>query len=82
VSDPFLKVEDVAEMVGMRRESIRQSIAEGELPAYKFGQCYRIKPEDAEMWIESHRVTCAAGGLAVPSSGGSPRQNGQREMAR
>lgn len=82
MNNPFLKVEDVATTVDMRPETIRQAIAEGDLTAYKFGQCYRIKPEDAESWIESHRVVCAADRFAVPSGGGSPRQDGQREVAR
>ncbi|MCI5051920.1 MAG: PTS sugar transporter subunit IIA [Simkaniaceae bacterium] len=50
-----LKVQDVAELLGVSEEKINEWIAEGKIPAYKIKSQYRFSREEVESWMMSER---------------------------
>lgn len=58
MSKKWLNASDVARELGVSSQTVRRLIAEGELPAYRFGRgadC-RIDPDDLRAFIRNSRV--------------------------
>lgn len=72
-------VAEVAERVGLGERAIRRAIERGELPASKLCGRVRVRPEDAEAWIEQNRVQPRIP-PAVPRRLTAPATNGLREL--
>ncbi len=49
--------QEIAGMLGLKVDTIREYIRKKELPAYKFGRDYRVKKEDYEEWLKKRRTT-------------------------
>lgn len=47
--NPYLSLDDAAELIGQSVKTLRRRIAEGRLPAYRFGpRCIRVRLHDLE----------------------------------
>ena len=53
----WLSVEDIANDLGVKIDTVRGWIREKKLPAYKIGRDYKIKPEDYIKFLEDRRTT-------------------------
>jgi excisionase family DNA binding protein len=53
----WLSVEDIANDLGVKIDTVRGWIREKKLPAYKIGRDYKIKPEDYKKFLEDRRTT-------------------------
>ena len=53
----MITVNEVAEKLNISSRMVRKLIMEGKLPALKFGNTYRIVPEDLEKFIQDSKVT-------------------------
>lgn len=51
----YFSVKEVASRTGTSRNSIRRSIEDGQLPAYRFRRSLRIKACDFEAWTQRSR---------------------------
>ena len=51
----WLSVEDIANDLGVKIDTVRGWIREKKLPAYKIGRDYKIKPEDYKKFLEDRR---------------------------
>ena len=49
--------QEIAQMLGLKVDTIREYIRKKELPAYRFGRDYRIKKEDYEEFLKKRRTT-------------------------
>ena len=49
-------LEEVAERLGVSERTVRRWVKAGDLPAYKPGREYRIKPADLEEFLEERKV--------------------------
>ncbi|MGB1582907.1 MAG: helix-turn-helix domain-containing protein [Solirubrobacterales bacterium] len=78
----FLTVPEVAAKLKLRKETVRSYIAEGELPAVRFGQSYRIDPADLEVFIDARKVTCIQRAKRVSSRRANPNETPFGKMAR
>lgn len=54
---PLLSVSDVAIIVGMTDDTVRQAIRDGELPASKLRGRIRITQADVHAWINAAAIT-------------------------
>jgi excisionase family DNA binding protein len=48
-----LDVQDVAEIFGCSREKIKRMARGGELPAFKFGKIWYVRPNDLERFLSN-----------------------------
>ena len=55
---PYLSVEDVAAILGISVDTVRNYISrrKNPLPAYRFGREYRINKTEFEQWIQTNKV--------------------------
>ena len=53
----FLTVEEIAEKMRVKIDTVREWIRKKQLPAYKVGRDYRIKRDDYEEFLKKHRTT-------------------------
>ena len=55
---PYLSVEDVANMLGVSVDTVRNYISrrKNPLPAYRFGREYRINKAEFDVWVKQQRV--------------------------
>lgn len=54
---PFLRPEEVAELLDISENTIRHWLRKGELPGVKFGRQWRIRKDDLDKFIEQHYRT-------------------------
>jgi excisionase family DNA binding protein len=52
----FLSVRDIAELLGLKEDTIQGWIRRKELVAYKVGNTYRVKREDLDKFLEERRT--------------------------
>jgi excisionase family DNA binding protein len=51
----FYTVEEVAKLLELKEQTIRDYINRGQLSAYKFGKTWRIRRIDLDKFLESRR---------------------------
>ena len=52
----WLSVPEAAEYLGVGMRTVYKLVDQGLIPAYKLGRVIRIKKEDAEDFLEDHRI--------------------------
>jgi excisionase family DNA binding protein len=52
----FLKAEEVAFLLGLKKSTIYALVKRGELPAYQFGKSVKFKRSDLDEYIEKSKV--------------------------
>jgi len=68
LDDTFLTVAEVAEMLKLNQQTVRNWIDQGSLPALRVGRRVRIRRSDLERVLE--RGATGGGGAAAADSGG------------
>jgi excisionase family DNA binding protein len=53
---PFLKIQDVAELLDLDYKTVYRMVLSGQLPAAKLGGVYRIRREDLDAFFERMKV--------------------------
>jgi len=53
MDDRWLSVEEVAEYLGVQRDTIYTWLAQENLPGFKVGRVWRFKREDVDAWVRS-----------------------------
>jgi excisionase family DNA binding protein len=67
-ADDFLTVADIARILKLNQQTVRNWIDQGSLPALRVGRRVRVRRSDFEALLESGRT------VARPASGPSPAQ--------
>jgi excisionase family DNA binding protein len=52
----LLEVDQVAHRIGFSPEFVRKLIRRGQLPAVRFGRCWRIEAADVRALVEAQRI--------------------------
>lgn len=63
----LLTVPEVAKQLNVRKETVRQEIADLNLPAVKIRSVWRIDPDDLSKYLEDRKVTCIQSAKRIPS---------------
>ena len=53
--DTMLTLKEVAEGVKVNERTVYRWVVNGELPAYKLGKIWRVKPSELDLWINKNR---------------------------
>ena len=53
--EKLLSVNDVAELLGLHPQTVRDFAGDGKLPGFKVGRAWRFKPSDIEAYLERQR---------------------------
>jgi excisionase family DNA binding protein len=53
MEDRWLSVDDIAEYLGVKRDTIYKWIAEREMPAHKVGRFWKFKKDQVDVWVEA-----------------------------
>lgn len=56
----LLRVEEVAELLGLGRTKVTEMLAAGDLPTVRIGRCVRVPRTELERWVQN-QVTRAPG---------------------
>lgn len=51
----MLTLKEVAECVKVNERTVYRWVINGELPAYKLGKIWRVKPSELDLWINKNR---------------------------
>lgn len=51
----MLTLKEVAECVKVNERTVYRWVVNGELPAYKLGKIWRVKPSELDLWINKNR---------------------------
>jgi excisionase family DNA binding protein len=51
--DRWLSVEEIAEHLGVTKDSVYRWIERNELPAHKVGKLWKFKKEEVDEWVRS-----------------------------
>ncbi len=55
-NEEFISLEEVAEQLHVTVDTVRAWVREKQLPAYRIGRAYLVKPEDLRRFIEERRT--------------------------
>ena len=55
-NEPWVNLEQVADHLTVSKDTIRNWIKEGLLPAYKVGKMYRFKLSEVDQWVREGRL--------------------------
>ena len=53
--DRWLSVEDVADYLGVKRDTVYKWIKRNDLPAYKAGRLWKFSRRDVDRWVRAKR---------------------------
>lgn len=69
MSDKWMSVEEIAEYLGVSKDTVYSRVAAGKMPAHKVGRLWRFKPSEIDEWVRSG-VASEAGEIKEFSSEG------------
>ncbi len=55
-NEPWVNLEQVADHLTVSKDTIRNWIKEGLLPAYKVGKMYKFKLSEVDQWVREGRL--------------------------
>ena len=55
-NEPWVSLEQVADHLTVSKDTIRNWIKEGLLPAYRVGKMYKFKLSDVDQWVREGRL--------------------------
>lgn len=56
MKDRWLSVDEIAEYLGVKRDTIYKWIADREMPAHRVGRFWKFKKEQIDTWVESGKA--------------------------
>ncbi|WP_270353128.1 helix-turn-helix domain-containing protein [Microbacterium testaceum] len=62
MSEPWLSADDIAEHLGVTKDTIYAWIADKEMPAHKVGRLWKFQASEVDVWVRSGGSS--AGGAA------------------
>ena len=65
MSDPWASVEDIAEHLGVSKDTVYAWISKREMPAHRVGRLWKFQPSEVDAWV---RTGAAADGPAAPDA--------------
>ncbi|EJZ88245.1 excisionase family DNA binding domain-containing protein [Schaalia turicensis ACS-279-V-Col4] len=60
VNEPWVNLEQVADHLTVSKDTIRNWIKEGLLPAYRVGKLYKFKLSEVDQWVREGRLDLEA----------------------
>lgn len=60
VKEPWVNLEEVATHLSVSKDSVRNWIRDGMLPAYKVGKMYKFKLSEVDQWVREGRLDLEA----------------------
>jgi len=64
VTEPWVSVEQIAEHLGVKRDSIYRWIDRKSLPAHRVGRLWKFKVSEVDAWVRAGGADDAAGNEA------------------
>ena len=61
MEDRWLSVDDIAEYLGVTRETIYTWVASKEMPGHKVGRFWKFKREEVDTWVRAGGASSAPG---------------------
>jgi len=55
-AEEYLSIAEIAKLLGLKEQTIREYIKRGDLVAYRFGKVLRVKKADLNRFIEDRRT--------------------------
>ena len=68
-AEPWVSVDDVAQHLGVVKDSIYRWIENRGMPAHKLGRLWKFKLSEVDEWVRTHRVD---------DNGGADREKEER----
>ena len=63
MDERWLSVDEIAEYLGVGRETIYNWIEKRAMPAHKVGRCWKFKRQEVDAWVESGKAAEGGGAL-------------------
>ena len=57
MEDRWLSVDEIAEYLGVKRDTVYKWIAEREMPAHRVGRFWKFKKEKVDAWVEDGKAS-------------------------
>ena len=52
MEDRWLSVDEIAEYLGVKRDTVYKWIAERKMPAHRVGRFWKLKKEEVDEWVK------------------------------
>lgn len=56
VSDRYLSLEEVADYIGVKKDTLYRWAAKGLTPAHKIGRLWKFKKDEVDEWVKSGKA--------------------------
>ncbi|HAT5923237.1 TPA: helix-turn-helix domain-containing protein [Legionella pneumophila] len=54
MNDRWLSVDEIAEYLGVKRDTVYKWINEKRMPAHKIGRLWKFKKDDVDYWVKNN----------------------------
>lgn len=72
MEDRWLSVEDIAEYLGISRDTVYTWLSARGMPAHKVGRLWKFKRDEVDQWVKSGAAADPAGTSTSSSDRGDP----------
>lgn len=56
MEDRWLSVDEIADYLGIKRDTVYKWIAEKEMPAHKIGRLWKFKKDEVDGWVRDGKA--------------------------
>ena len=53
INDSWISLEDAANYLGVKKETVRSWIKKTDIPAHKIGKLWKFKKSELDVWVKS-----------------------------
>jgi excisionase family DNA binding protein len=57
MEDRWLSVDEIAEYLGVKRDTVYKWIAERDMPAHRVGRFWKFKKDQVDTWVENGKAS-------------------------
>jgi excisionase family DNA binding protein len=57
MEDRWLSVDEIAEYLGVKRDTVYKWVAERDMPAHRVGRFWKFKKEKVDTWVENGKAS-------------------------
>ena len=57
MEDRWLSVDEIAEYLGVKRDTVYKWIAERDMPAHRVGRFWKFKKDKVDKWVENRKAS-------------------------
>lgn len=73
-ADPWLSVEEIAQYVGVSKETVYRWLERGSVPSHRIGKLWKFKTSEVDEWVRSGKAAPTENATKRRGNNGKPTE--------